>query len=135
MDLAARRQPVSALQEHPYYGSFGYHVTNPFAPASRSGTPEELKALIDEAHGAGVLVLLDIVHSHICKNQQDGLAGFDFGQDEGSNYFRNGDAGYHSVRTCAAMHCPHYLCASPGTWRSERSSPVLVHTPLTWRRR
>ena len=91
------------VQEHPYYGSFGYHVTNPFAPASRSGSPEELKALIDAAHGRGVRVLLDIVHSHICKNAQDGLAGFDFGQEEDSNYFKNGDAGYHSVRVPALM--------------------------------
>ena len=71
---------LMAVQEHPYYGSFGYHVTNPFAPASRSGDPEELKAMIDEAHGMGITVLLDVVHSHICKNQLDGLAGFDFGQ-------------------------------------------------------
>lgn len=71
---------LMAVQEHPYYGSFGYHITNLFAPASRSGNPEELKALIDEAHGLGITVLLDVVHSHICKNQLDGLAGFDFGQ-------------------------------------------------------
>ena len=62
-------------QEHAYYASFGYHVTNPFAVSSRSGTPEELKALIDEAHRLGVLVLLDVVHSHISSNADDGLAG------------------------------------------------------------
>lgn len=88
---------LMAVQEHPYYASFGYHVTNPFAPASRSGNPEELKALIDAAHGLGISVLLDVVHSHICKNVHDGLAGFDFGQDENSNYFLSGDAGYHQV--------------------------------------
>jgi 1,4-alpha-glucan branching enzyme len=90
---------LMAVQEHAYYASFGYHVTNPFAPSSRSGTPDELKSLIDEAHGMGIAVLLDVVHSHICKNVLDGLAGFDFGQDEASNYFCNGDAGYHSVRS------------------------------------
>ena len=95
---------LMAVQEHPYYASFGYHVTNPFAPASRSGNPEELKALIDTAHGMGIAVLLDIVHSHICKNQKDGLAGFDFGQDENANYFCQGDAGYHSVRS--SFHNP-----------------------------
>jgi 1,4-alpha-glucan branching enzyme len=88
---------LMAVQEHPYYASFGYHVTNPFAPASRSGSPEELKALIDAAHGMGITVLLDVVHSHICKNALDGLAGFDFGQDEGSNYFLSGERGYHKV--------------------------------------
>lgn len=91
---------LMAVQEHPYYASFGYHVTNPFAPASRSGTPEELKALIDAAHGMGISVLLDVVHSHICKNVYDGLAGFDFGQDENANYFCQGEAGYHQVCFC-----------------------------------
>lgn len=62
-------------QEHAYYASFGYHVTNPFAVSSRSGTPEELKSLIDAAHGMGIAVLLDVVHSHISSNADDGLAG------------------------------------------------------------
>lgn len=62
-------------QEHAYYASFGYHVTNPFAVSSRSGTPEELKSLIDAAHGMGIVVLLDVVHSHISSNADDGLAG------------------------------------------------------------
>jgi Alpha amylase, catalytic domain len=62
-------------QEHAYYASFGYHVTNPFAVSSRSGTPEDLKSLIDTAHGMGLVVLLDVVHSHISSNADDGLAG------------------------------------------------------------
>ena len=95
---------LMAVQEHPYYASFGYHVTNPFAPASRSGDPESLKALIDEAHGLGIAVLIDVVHSHICKNVHDGLAGFDFGQDDGSNYFHAGERGYHSVRRDGGQH-------------------------------
>lgn len=37
---------LMAIAEHPYYGSFGYHVSNYFAPSSRFGTPEELKQLI-----------------------------------------------------------------------------------------
>jgi glycosidase len=63
------------VQEHAYYASFGYHVTNPFAVSSRSGTPEELKSLVDAAHGLGLVVLLDVVHSHISSNADDGLAG------------------------------------------------------------
>ena len=55
---------IMAIQEHPYYGSFGYHVSNFFASSSRFGTPEELKALIDEAHSLGIAVIMDIVHSH-----------------------------------------------------------------------
>ena len=64
---------VMAIQEHPYYGSFGYHVSSFFAPSSRFGTPEELKALIDAAHEAGIAVIMDIVHSHAVKNEVEGL--------------------------------------------------------------
>ena len=87
---------LMAIQEHAYYGSFGYHVTNFFAVSSRSGTPEDLKYLIDKAHGLGISVLIDLVHSHASKNEMDGLAGFDWGQGEGMNYFLTGDRGYHS---------------------------------------
>ena len=62
-----------AIQEHPYYGSFGYHVSSFFAASSRFGTPEELKSLIDEAHKHGVAVIMDIVHSHAVKNEVEGL--------------------------------------------------------------
>ena len=68
---------LMAIQEHPYYGSFGYHVSNFFAPSSRSGTPEELKELIDTAHSMGIAVIMDIVHSHAVKNELEGLARFD----------------------------------------------------------
>jgi 1,4-alpha-glucan branching enzyme len=64
---------LMAIQEHPYYGSFGYHVSNYFASSSRFGTPEELKELIDEAHGHGIAVIMDIVHSHAVKNENEGL--------------------------------------------------------------
>ena len=84
---------VMAIQEHPYYGSFGYHVSNFFAPSSRFGTPEDLKALIDAAHGQGIRVLLDLVHSHAVKNTQEGLNRFD-GTDY--QYFHGGPKGYHS---------------------------------------
>lgn len=68
---------VMAVQEHPYYGSFGYHVSSFFAASSRFGTPEELKELIDEAHGMGIAVIMDIVHSHAVKNEREGLGRFD----------------------------------------------------------
>lgn len=86
---------LMAVQEHAYYASFGYHVTNPFAVSSRSGSPEDLKYLVDKAHEHDLHVLLDIVHSHISSNADDGLAGFDFGQGLGQNYFLQGEAGYH----------------------------------------
>jgi 1,4-alpha-glucan branching enzyme len=68
---------LMAIQEHPYYGSFGYHVSNFFASSSRFGTPEELKELIDEAHGQGMAVIMDMVHSHAVKNELEGLGRFD----------------------------------------------------------
>ena len=67
---------IMAIQEHPYYGSFGYHVSSFFAASSRFGTPEELKQLIDEAHGMGIAVIMDIVHSHAVKNENEGLGNF-----------------------------------------------------------
>lgn len=85
---------LMAIQEHPYYGSFGYQVTNFFAPSSRFGTPEELKELIDAAHELGLIVLLDLVHSHCCKNTHEGLNLFD-GTDH--QYFHAGPRGEHQA--------------------------------------
>ena len=67
---------IMAIAEHPYYGSFGYHVSSFFAPSSRFGTPEELKQLIDEAHQAGIMVIMDLVHSHAVKNEVEGLGNY-----------------------------------------------------------
>ena len=64
---------IMAIQEHPYYGSFGYHVSSFFAPSSRFGTPEELKSLVDTAHQMGISVIMDLVHSHAVKNEIEGL--------------------------------------------------------------
>ncbi|TYI98812.1 hypothetical protein E1A91_D01G243300v1 [Gossypium mustelinum] len=85
---------IMAIQEHSYYASFGYHVTNFFAPSSRFGTPDDLKSLIDKAHELGILVLMDIVHSHASNNVLDGLNMFD-GTD--GHYFHTGSRGHHSV--------------------------------------
>ena len=64
---------LMAIQEHPYYGSFGYHVSNFFAVSSRFGTPDDLKSLIDTAHENGLAVIMDLVHSHSVKNVLEGL--------------------------------------------------------------
>ena len=83
---------IMGIQEHPYYGSFGYHVSNFFAASSRFGTPEELKELIDEAHKMGIAVIMDLVHSHSVKNEVEGLGMFD-----GSTnlYFHQGERRDH----------------------------------------
>ncbi len=68
---------LMAIMEHPYYASFGYQVTNFFAPSSRFGTPDSLKKLIDTAHKMGIAVLLDVVHSHASRNTREGMNEFD----------------------------------------------------------
>ncbi|XP_031494666.1 1,4-alpha-glucan-branching enzyme 1, chloroplastic/amyloplastic-like [Nymphaea colorata] len=88
---------LMAVMEHSYYASFGYHVTNFFAVSSRSGTPEDLKYLIDKAHGLGLVVLMDVVHSHASTNIADGLNGYDVGQKTQESYFHTGEKGYHKL--------------------------------------
>jgi 1,4-alpha-glucan branching enzyme len=85
---------LMAVTEHPYYGSFGYHVSNFFACSSRFGTPEELKSLVDAAHEAGLAVIMDIVHSHSVKNEREGLSLFD---GTPYQYFHNGLRGWHEA--------------------------------------
>ena len=83
---------IMALQEHPYYGSFGYQVANFYALSSRFGTPEEFKHLVDDAHRCGIAVIMDVVHSHSVENEAEGLGRFDGREDL---YFYPGEAGRH----------------------------------------
>ena len=83
---------LMAIPEHPYYGSFGYHVSSFFAPSSRFGTPEELKQLVDEAHGMGISVIIDLVHSHAVKNEAEGLGKYDGTRWQ---FFHDGPIGEH----------------------------------------
>ena len=83
---------IMAIQEHPYYGSFGYHVSSFFAPSSRCGTPEELKELIDTAHQMGLSVIMDIVHSHAVKNEVEGLGNI---AGDPNQYFYSGERREH----------------------------------------
>ena len=85
---------LMAVMEHPYYGSFGYHVSSFFAASSRFGTPDDLKSLVDAAHGMGLRVIMDLVHSHAVANERDGLSRFD-GTDY--QYFHSGPKGWHSA--------------------------------------
>lgn len=93
-DLGYNAVQLMAIMEHSYYASFGYQVTNFFAPSSKYGTPEELKDMIDTAHEMGILVFLDVIHSHASKNTEDGLNQFD-GTDH--CYFHEGGKGYHDL--------------------------------------
>ena len=85
---------IMAIMEHPYYGSFGYQVSNFFAASSKYGKSVGLKRLINTAHEMEIAVLLDIVHSHAVKNTNEGINEFD-----GTEYqfFHSGDKGNHSA--------------------------------------
>ena len=83
---------IMAIQEHPYYRSFGYHVSSFFAPSSRCGTPEELKELIDTAHQMGISVIMDLVHSHAVKNEVEGLGNI---AGDPNQYFYSGERREH----------------------------------------
>ena len=112
---------LMALMEHPYYGSFGYHVANFFACSSRFGTPEELKALIDEAHRLGLLVIMDLVHSHATKNELEGLSRFD---GTPYQYFHDGARGEHEAwdSRCFDYSKPevlHFLLSNCRYWLDE----------------
>ena len=82
---------LMAIAEHPYYGSFGYHVSSFFAPSSRFGTADELRSLIDRAHELGIAVIMDLVHAHYVKNFDEGINELDGSKH---HYSKEGDAGY-----------------------------------------
>ncbi len=112
---------LMAIQEHPYYASFGYQVTNFFAPSYRYGTPEELKGLIDKAHKMEIRVVLDVVHSHACPNVGEGLNLQDGTDDQ---YFLPGDRGNHSAwgTKCFDYGKPeviHFLLSNLKYWMEE----------------
>ncbi|MDD2285348.1 MAG: alpha amylase C-terminal domain-containing protein, partial [Paludibacter sp.] len=112
---------LMAIQEHPYYGSFGYHVSSFFAASSRFGTPEELKILIDEAHENGIAVIMDIVHSHAVKNEVEGLGRFD---GTPYQYFHGGDRREHPAwdSLCFDYGKPavlHFLLSNCKYWLEE----------------
>ena len=83
---------LMAIMEHPYYGSFGYQVSNFFAASSWFGKPEDLKYLVNKAHEMGIRVLLDVVHSHAVKNTAEGINMFD---GTTWQFFHDGDKGEH----------------------------------------
>jgi 1,4-alpha-glucan branching enzyme len=112
---------LMAIMEHPYYGSFGYHVSSFFAASSRFGTPDELKALVDEAHGAGLGVIMDLVHSHAVTNEAEGIARYD-GTDY--QFFHTGVRGYHAAwdSRCFNYAKPevlHFLLSNCRFWLDE----------------
>lgn len=112
---------IMAIQEHPYYGSFGYHVSSFFAASSRFGTPDELKELIDTAHEMGIAVIMDIVHSHAVKNEMEGLGKLD-GTDY--QYFHSGSKREHPAWDSLLFNygkdeVVHFLLSNCKFWMEE----------------
>ncbi|KAH9651980.1 SBE3 [Citrus sinensis] len=93
--------------EHKDYFTVGYRVTNLYAVSSRYGTPDDFKRLVDEAHGLGLLVFLDIVHSYSAADQMVGLSQFD-----GSN-----DCYFHTAQIiffCVVLYYAHMIPGKRG---------------------
>ena len=112
---------IMAIQEHPYYGSFGYHVSSFFAASSRFGTPDDLKRLIDQAHEMGIAVIMDIVHSHAVRNEVEGLGRFD---GTPYQYFHGGERREHPAwdSLCFDYAKPsvlHFLLSNCKFWLDE----------------
>ena len=112
---------LMAIMEHPYYGSFGYQVSNFFAASSRFGLPEDLKYLVNKAHSMGIAVLLDVVHSHAVKNTVEGINRFD-GTD--TQFFRAGRAGDHPAWDTKCFNYGktevlHFLLSNLKFWMTE----------------
>ena len=120
-ELGYNAVQIMAIMEHPYYASFGYQVTNFFAPSSRFGTPDELRALINAAHKMGIAVLLDVVHSHAAPNTREGINEFD-GTDY--QYFHAGAKGNHSAWGTKCFNYGkhevlHFLLSNLKYWQEE----------------
>ena len=112
---------LMAIAEHPYYGSFGYHVSSFFAPSSRCGTAEELRSMIDRAHELGIAVIMDLVHAHYVKNYDEGINALD-GSDH--HYSKAGDAGYQKywdsmIFDYGKREVEHFLLSNVKYWLEE----------------
>jgi 1,4-alpha-glucan branching enzyme len=112
---------LMAIMEHPYYASFGYQVSSFFAASSRFGTPSDLKSLVDSAHGMGLRVIMDLVHSHAVSNEVEGLSRFDGTLYQ---YFHDGPRGRHDAwdSRCFNYGKPevlHFLLSNCRFWLDE----------------
>ncbi|MBQ4066351.1 MAG: 1,4-alpha-glucan-branching enzyme, partial [Clostridia bacterium] len=120
-DMGYNTIQIMAIMEHPYYGSFGYQVSNFFAASSRYGKSDDLKALINTAHEMGIAVLLDVVHSHAVKNTAEGINEFD-----GTTYqfFHEGAKGDHPAWGTKCFNYGkdqviHFLLSNLKFWMTE----------------
>ena len=112
---------LMAIQEHPFYGSFGYHVSSFFAASSRFGTPEDLKELVDTGHKYGLRIIIDLIHSHSVKNINEGLGLFDGSPGQ---YFHTNDRRVHRAWDSLCFdygkdNVVHFLLSNCRFWLEE----------------
>ena len=112
---------LMAIMEHPYYGSFGYQVSNFYAASSWFGKPEDLKFLVNKAHKLGLRVLLDVVHSHAVKNTAEGINMFD---GTTWQFFHDGPKGDHPAWGTKCFNYGkdeviHFLLSNLKFWMTE----------------
>lgn len=112
---------LMAIMQHPYYGSFGYHVSNFYAVSSWFGTPDDFKYLVDSAHNLGLSVYMDLVHSHAVKNINEGINLFDGTQEQ---FFYPGDRGLHPAWDSMCFNYGknevlHFLLSNLKYWMEE----------------
>lgn len=112
---------IMAVMEHPYYGSFGYQVSNFYAASSWFGKPEDLKYLVNKAHKMGIRVLLDVVHSHAVRNTAEGINMFD---GTTWQFFHDGEKGEHPAWGTKCFNYGkdeviHFLLSNLKFWMTE----------------